>query len=235
MTSPTPQSVITADDFGASTTANHAILDLIAQKKIDRVGVMIRGTFTPDDITTLKNSDVKIDIHLDIPLLHSIVKLYDNTLRRGVFFLFHFICGRISPQKITREWTDQITEFYNTFGTMPDGINSHEHTHLFPPYFRIACTLAQKNDITFIRCGTNGPLPRKNTVSLILAMLHTRNKSILRKFPSLTTTQYLTSLDWIAQKDLPNILHKNNTELLFHPERPEEYEIMLTTDRSDRP
>ena len=47
--------------------------------------------------------------------------------------------------------------------------------------------------------------------------------------------RYIRYLDWIAQKDLPNILHKNNTELLFHPERPEEYEIMLTTDRSDRP
>ncbi len=218
--------MLTADDFGASSKANHAIFDLVALHKIDRVGVMIRGILTPEDFVSLKNANVKIDIHLDIPLLHNTLKLHDNTLRRISIFLFHMICGHISPQKISDEWESQITSFHKKFGTMPDGINSHEHTHFFPPYFRIACTLARKNHIPFIRCGSDGPLPRTTMISMILSILHMFNRRILKSFPMLSTTKHVTSIDWLSKRDLSNVLHKTETELLFHPERPKEYQLI---------
>lgn len=218
--------MLTADDFGANSKANRAIFDLIALHKIDRVGVMIRGIFTLEDIESLKNANVKIDIHLDIPLLHNTLKLHDSTLRRISIFLFHMICGHISSQKIFEEWESQITSFHKKFGMMPDGINSHEHTHFFPPYFRITCTLAQKHHIPFIRCSSNGPLPRTTMISMILSILHMCNKKTLRSFPMLSTTKNVTSIDWLSKKDLSHILYKAETELLFHPERLDEYEII---------
>ncbi len=226
MIPPTRKIMLTADDFGASPKANRAIFDLIALHKIDRVGVMIRGILTQEDIMSLKNTNVKIDIHLDIPLLHNTLKLHDNTLRRMLIFLFHMICGHISPQKISDEWKSQITSFHNKFGKMPDGINSHEHTHFFPFFFRIACTLARKNHIPFIRCSSDGPFPRTTIISMILSILHIFNKRILRSFPMLSTTKHITSIDWLSKKDLSNISHKTETELLFHPERPKEYKLM---------
>jgi predicted glycoside hydrolase/deacetylase ChbG (UPF0249 family) len=226
MTPLTKASLITADDLGASSTANSAILALITQHKVDRVGVMIRGTISQEEITLLKNANIKIDIHLDIPLLHYTLKLHDKTIRRGCRFLFHLLCGHISLQKIAKEWESQIELFHKKFGTMPDGISSHEHTHLFPPYFRTVCTLAQKHHIPFVRCGTHGPAPRTSLISMILSILHIWNKRILRSFPALSTTQSMTSLDWITPEDLPTILITTNTELLCHPERAREYEII---------
>ncbi|MFA5985765.1 MAG: ChbG/HpnK family deacetylase [Parcubacteria group bacterium] len=226
MTPLTKASLITADDLGASPAANSAILTLVAQHKVDRVGVMIRGTISPEEIVLLKNANIKIDIHLDIPSLHYTLKLHDKTMRRGYRFLFHLLCGHISPQKIAKEWESQITLFHEKFGTIPNGISSHEHTHLFPPYFRISCMLAQKHHIPFVRCGTHGPAPRTSLISMILSILHICNKRILRSFPTLSTTRYMTSLDWITPKDLPTILRTTKTELLCHPERAEEYGII---------
>lgn len=226
MISSTRKIILTADDFGASAKANHAIFDLIALHKIDRIGVMIRGTLMPEDIESLKNANVKIDIHLDIPHLHNTLKLHDNTLRRMLIFLFHMICGHISPKKISKEWESQITSFHKKFGIMPDGINSHEHTHFFPPYFHIACTLARKYHIPFIRCGYDSPLPHTTMISMILSILHIRNKKILRTYPMLSTTKHITSIDWLSRRELTNTMHKKETELLFHPERPEEYKVI---------
>ncbi len=229
MTSPIRTVMLTADDFGANIQANHAIFGLIALHKVDRVGVMIRGIFTPEDIVLLKNANIKIDIHLDIPLLHNTLKLHDSTLRRMWFFLFYLICGRISSQKISDEWESQIISFHKKFGAMPDGINSHEHTHFFPPYFRIACTLARRHHIPFIRCGSDGPLPRTTSISMILSILHMLNRRILRSFPMLSTTKHITSIDWLSKRDLSSIPRNTETELLFHPERPEEYEAISKT------
>lgn len=215
----------TADDFGASMRANDTILTLLHEQKVDRVSVMMRPTLTPDVITKLIESSVKIDIHLFIPQLHNVLKLHDNTLQRGMRFLYYILNGTLTKKKISVEWDRQIKAFITTFGYPPNGLNSHEHTHLFPTFFHIACQLAEKHNISFIRCGTKGTRPRTTAISIILSIFHGFNRRTLSKYPSLTTTRYLTSIDWLKNTQFSHM--PKNTEILFHPERPEEYDIVM--------
>ena len=58
--------IVSADDFGQSPSANKNILELLAQNKLQRVSVLINGKFSLEEIRLLINSQVKIDIHLDL-------------------------------------------------------------------------------------------------------------------------------------------------------------------------
>ncbi len=220
------QFTISADDFGASTRANQNILHLAMSGKIDRVAVLIRGQFTADEISALQKTPAKIDLHLDIPCMHKNYAIHHSTPRRIMYFLRALINGDISSHKIALIWHDQLQQFEKVFGTKPNGINSHEHTHFFPPYFHIMCHLAQNNNISFIRYGSHGITPKSKMTSIILSLLHMYNKRIYAAFSSMTTTAQLTSLDWILSKKDPLSLIPHNTELICHPERPEEYAFL---------
>ena len=133
---------VSADDFGISPHANANALYLIMLGKINRVGVMVHGEILDNEIRELAKSGVKIDIHLDI--LHKFNgdrKKRKSTLMRIIEFIAKLISGRISSQKIENEWRLQIEKFREKFGKNPDGINSHEHVHFFPPFFKIALKL----------------------------------------------------------------------------------------------
>jgi predicted glycoside hydrolase/deacetylase ChbG (UPF0249 family) len=146
--------VFSADDFGASQKANDNILELVSLRKIDRVAVMMNGKFTDTEIEALLSSGVKLDIHLDAQQKIE----QDRKLKAGVFgrifkFLKNYVTGQNSPQKIGLIWERQIEDFRNRFGRYPDGLNSHQHIHFFPPYFKIALELCRKYDLEFMRFG----------------------------------------------------------------------------------
>lgn len=219
---------ISVDDFGVNANANNAILDLLHKKKINRIGIMIYEHVSARDIEVLLHSDIKIDLHLEIPTLHKTKKMYGSVLGRGLTFVGSLCTGRISTKKITKEWEQQIILFHEKFGRNPDGLNSHENIHLFPPFFKITCHLAQKHNIPFIRCGTHGMVFTYNITRMILHTLVQCDKKILRYFPQISSTQYLASLDWFSKKtkNITQLPAPTNTEIICHPERSEEYDIL---------
>lgn len=220
--------IISADDFGISKLANQNILMLARSGKLDRVAVMTNQKFlSQEDVSELKKTKVLLDIHLELPVKNNGKrKLKGGIARRGMLFLFHYILGRNGRRQIKHEWRMQIEKFYEIFRKYPDGINSHEYIHFFPPYFRSVLELAKEYRIKFIRFGKLGPLKKKSQIYKILNRLHKINNRKF-KYSHLESTDYFVSLDWVRNferffENSPS----GDIELICHPERKEEIELI---------
>lgn len=218
--------ILSADDFGSSERANRNILYLVSMGKIDRVAVMVHGTIYEQEIRELISSGVKLDIHLDltshinssehIPALH---------LRVGKF-LWNYLRGQYTASKVRANWEAQIEKFHQLFGKYPDGINSHEHVHFFPSFFKVVLKIQETYPIPYLRFATDSILPTKNSTCKVLALLHRFNR---RKFAtsSFASSNHLISLDWIENLDtfLDNP-PSGSVEIVCHPHRAEEFVLV---------
>ncbi|MFZ2975636.1 MAG: ChbG/HpnK family deacetylase [Candidatus Moraniibacteriota bacterium] len=236
--------IISADDFGISEKANRAILELAREKKIDRVAVMMGGKISKDEAKDLLESGVKIDIHL-----HLLEKDFfdkkekkskDGTNKRIAIFLLDFLTGWYGSAKVKIIWKKQIEEFKNIFGRYPDGINSHEHIHFFPPLFKTALKIKEEFKISYIRLGKLKHRGKFGKTVFILDKLRLMNfrrnlifftpLGIARSYPfELNTSDFLVSFDWIKNEEefFENLIEKTQTELVFHPERKNEYDFLM--------
>ncbi len=216
--------IITADDFGLSPRANRNIRYLLSIGKIDRIAIMAHGEISEKEIAELAKSHVKLDIHLDI--LH---ELGNNRKKRAGFawrmfeFFLKILTRKITTRKIEADWENQIKIFRKLFGKNPDGINSHEHIHFFPPFFKVALNLRDKYSIPYIRIGDSASMPHNNAVSYILHFLRKINLSICAKRGCVSSGS-LASLEWIEDIDafLDN-LPEGTIEIVCHPELAEEF------------
>jgi len=237
--------IISADDFGVSPEANRNILALAREKKIDRTGVMMGGKFSEDEIKELLESGIKIDIHLHLLEKDFFEKREEEAsrgvFRRGFLFLIDVTSGRYTPGKVKQIWKKQIEDFRATFGRYPDGLNSHEHMHYFPPFFRVVLALRKELGISFVRLGKwKYKKGQKFTlIAFILDTLRVINGRLNRVFVTLphiakdvpyvlNTSDFLVSFDWINDKEkfFENLPDPGQTELVFHPERKEEFEFL---------
>lgn len=227
--------IISADDFGKSEQANRNILCLAEAGKLDRVSVMVEGNISEEEAERLRTANVKLDIHFELIWQKRRRNLLrDNTLRQGIVFLVNYLWGdcpvpenpRSGAKGVRKEWKSQIEKFRKFFGRVPDGISSHEHTHFFPAYFKIAVSLAKKYEIPFIRFGEKGFFGKKNSVYVILKIMRWLDK---RKFfrSNLSSSNFFASFDWIENFDeFSKNLPEGKTEIACHPERKEELELI---------
>jgi chitin disaccharide deacetylase len=217
--------IITADDFGLNSKTNSDILYLVGLGKIDRVAIMVHGKMTAEEVQQLAKSRVKLDIHLDI--LHE----FENdqrkklgAIRRTLGFLFKILTGKLTSKKVSTDWENQIEMFIKIFGKSPDGLNSHEHVHLFPPFFKVALNLLDKYSIPYVRFGDSIFILHHKIIAYILHILRKINlKACLGH--SCVSSGSLVSLDWID--DLDNFLGnlpEGTTEIVCHPEIPADFE-----------
>ena len=219
--------IISADDFGISPLANENILALAEAGKLDRVAVMTNGSFTDLEIERLKKTSVKLDIHLDLASeISAKRKLKDGILVRGLKFTFAYLSDHLNANSKEQHWEKQLKDFHTIIGKYPDGINSHQHIHFFPAYFKIILRLAQKNNIIFVRFGRKGLVLRNNKVHHILYWLRKKDARSFRA-SKLDSTDHMISLDWISDiQKFINRLPAGTTEIVCHPERQEEFELM---------
>jgi len=220
--------IVTADDYGIRQTAE-PILRLVHTGKIDRVAVMVHYV-SPDQAQALLQTGVKIDLHLElIDILKSGDKVYDNTLKRSINFAFRYVLRIVTRKKVEEEWRVQIDRFNELFGRMPDGLDSHEHLHYFPPFFRVCVKLAEEFDIPFVRFGRKGLLTgfHHSLTGRILSFFSRQMRSFFAETDR-QTTQYVVSLDWFS--DVETFLEKRpngSLEIIVHPEREEDYHAIL--------
>lgn len=211
--------IVTADDFGMSQRANQNILYLISLGKINRVGVMVNGKITKAEVDDLIRSGVKLDIHLDI--LHELGD--QRKQRKSVFFrtfdfIVKIITRKISSSKVRKDWESQIIKFKEIIGKNPDGINSHEHVHFFPPFFKIAMKLKDEHSIPYVRFGDSFVARHNNFISRILHYLRKINMRSCQEHGCVSSGS-LVSLDWI--KDIDDFLNnppEGTIEIICHPE-----------------
>jgi predicted glycoside hydrolase/deacetylase ChbG (UPF0249 family) len=219
--------IVSADDFGLSKTANRNILEVVKSKKIDRVSVMADGILVKEEVEEILNSGIEIDIHFDlVKKITSNSILADNSLKRSLKFIFNFFSGKAKVSLMEKDWIRQLEKFKEIFGRNPDGINSHQHIHFFPPYFKIALKLAEDSGISYIRYGSKGFLGNLTVVRLILSILCGKDNKLFGS-SGLKSSDYLVSYDWICYfsgflKKIP----EGKTEIIFHPEREKEFEVI---------
>lgn len=221
--------VITADDYGIRETAK-PILELVRAGKIDRVAVMIRYV-SPEEAQALLATGVKIDLHLElIDILKSGEEMYDSVIKRGINFVFRYGLGIVTAKKAEKEWRTQIDRFRELFGRVPEGLDSHEHLHYFPSFFRVCARLAEEYSIPFIRFGRKGLLPglHGSLTGRILHFLSRRTQTLFRE-TNITTTDYVVSLDWFPDFTdfIAHLPEEGTIELVVHPERTEDYQSVL--------
>ncbi|OGI14376.1 MAG: hypothetical protein A3E38_00375 [Candidatus Moranbacteria bacterium RIFCSPHIGHO2_12_FULL_54_9] len=220
--------IVTADDYGIRQTAE-LILRLVHEGKVDRVAVLIHYV-SAEQAAALLATGVKIDLHLElIGLLKSGEKVYESALVRSINFIIRYVTGLVTAKKVREEWQDQIERFRELFGRLPDGLNSHEHLHCFPAFFRVFTRLAEAYGISYIRFGKKGMLTglRGAFIARILAVFWKRTAAIYAE-TRLDTSDYLVSLDWLPDfKAFSEQLPHGSIELVVHLEREEDYRTML--------
>jgi len=215
---------VSADDFGISPRANRNILYLLDLGKIDRVAVMVRGSISPSEKDRLLRSGVKLDIHLDI--LHELDqdrKKRSGALSRSFGFMGKILIGKVSPKNVQADWNSQILRFKEIFEKNPDGMNSHEHVHFYPPFFNIMLILQNIYSIPYIRFGDSVDTKHHTVVAHILHWLHLLNQHAWAKNGCVSSNS-LISLDWIDDMDaFLEKLPKGTTEIACHPEKAEDF------------
>ena len=228
-----------ADDFGISKLANVNILALLEEGKLDRVSVMISENLSPKDVQKLKNSGAKLDIHLHLVKQDSDYWRGNRLMREGIVkrlvcFFLNFVSGKSRPQKVSLRWAVQIEKFREIFGQSPDGIGSHEYIHCFPPYLKETIHLAQKYQIPYLRFGRNDFTCERRPIAQMINWLRKRRKEQVKE-SGLETTDYMFSFDWFDNldflKDLPT---QATSEIVFHPERENEYEFLSKRENNSR-
>jgi len=143
---PSPKSTmpclrITADDYGLCSGVNAGIEELAAQGAISAVSVMVHDGAALETAHRLGHLAVRTGLHLvfveERPLSapFELVGLLtpSGTLPRSYRDLFARLVLRPSlAVALAREARRQIERF-GTLGLRLDFINSHQHTHMFPP------------------------------------------------------------------------------------------------------
>lgn len=219
--------IISADDFGKSELANRNILKLAEAGKLDRVSVMMDGDFSREELKRLVETGVKLDIHLHLRnRWEDKEKIMESFIKRSIIFLSNYLFGIFSRKRVEREWERQIERFIKITNRVPDGINAHRYDHFFPVYFPVAAKLAKKFQIERIRFGEIIQAGKNGLTAGILNFFWKRNrKKILAS--GLKSFSFCVNLDWIRNfsKFLKNPL-RGETELVCHPERKEEVDII---------
>ena len=226
--------IITADDFGIGKQANEKIIELAELGKLQRVGIMIHGTIDPDQLGRLIKTGVSLDIHLDI--LHEfsdkrhqrVGKLFSRLLD----FFVRLLRGKLGSNAAYVDWKNQIDLFEQLIGKRPDGINSHEHIHFFPPLFRVALRLRDEYHIDFIRLGERSYPGIHGPVSLILDAMRLCNAGSFKKSKA-RSTDHVVSIDWISNiKQFSGAPASGTTEIVCHPELKADFDAVMKLTES---
>jgi predicted glycoside hydrolase/deacetylase ChbG (UPF0249 family) len=221
--------IVSADDFGIGSQANQNILRLVSLGKIDRVAVMVDGDVPLDEIGLLIKSGVKLDVHLEMnrSSMENRAKQADAAFPRLLRFFFLYLSGGVSTLETEHLWENQIKKFHHLFERFPDGINSHEHIHYFPPCFRIACALREKYAIPYIRFAMKRIMPHSSLRALIIDRLRKINQRSISSGPFLSS-DYMTSLNWMPDMDdLMNRFQHGSIEVVSHPEMNDEFNYIM--------
>ncbi len=214
---------LSADDFGYSAQANKNILELAKLGKIHRVAVLIEGFVTKEELIKLQQLGIKLDIHLTFP--EGLRKRHGIVHRLFLFFKNHLL-KKDDLIQIQKKWEEQIQKFIKIIGQKPDGLNSHEYIHFYPPYFRFILDLAKKFDIPYVRFGQRKVWGDFNATFFILSQLHRWNKKVFQS-SNKTSSDYITSLDWAKNPEkFIKKLPAGEIEIVCHPEKNKEFELI---------
>lgn len=225
-----PSSQLAFDDFGITKEVNARILELAEALPHSRVAVMMNGQFSEEDKARLACSQVSIDVHLDRHTKAWVSPDKSVWIRIGAF-LKEALYEK-DTIAIEQVWIEQIEEFRNRFGRLPQALNTHEHVHFFPQYFQALLRVAKKFEINEIRFAHSGT-KNHGVVAWVLNVLRWWNRRVFQK-SGYQTSKYLLSWDWFytsrnPQAQIERYLQEGTTEIVFHVAHEKEYWLLKKT------
>ena len=155
-----------ADDWGMSPSINDAILDLIENKLIYSVSIIIGGKYVDYRLRELlllqKTNEVKLSLHFNLT--------YKHEFRSPIQVLIAYALRRINYSSVRKELLNQI-KIAESKEIHFDMIDGHHHIHLLPFVFKVINQNVDKININAIRVMNDILHFTSYSVSLMVSIL----------------------------------------------------------------
>ena len=159
--------IVNADDFGLCAEITTGIIKAHTEGIVTAASIVANGRYFKEGIALLKNTGLDAGVHLTLvgeekPLSGPINGLVDE---EGYFLASYretaarIVSGRFDNAALKKELFDQVGRIRDC-GINPTHLDSHQHLHLLPAVRKIACEIAKKFNIRWIR------LPSANIVGV---------------------------------------------------------------------
>lgn len=152
--------MVNADDFGLLEGVNQGIIKAFRDGIVTGASIMPTGKAFDHAVALAKqNNNLDIGVHLsltqDVPVsrVGQVTSLVDEAgffCRDWRLFMGKFLRRRMRVSEVEAEWEAQIRKVLDA-GLAPTHIDSHQHVHIVPALWTIACRLANKYNIRVVR------------------------------------------------------------------------------------
>jgi len=222
------QLAVNADDFGFTPDVNQGIVEAHRHGIVTATTLMANGAAFDDAVRlATETSTLDIGCHLVLVSGHSLVT--GRPLPESVPQLLAAMARR--EIRVYDELNAQITRILAA-GIRPTHLDTHKHTHLYPPVLDALTRLAEERGIRWVRRPFDFPLNAlrgtvpvlKRAISGALGLLRRRFHAVLAKHGCASTDHFagfqITGVLRTAELvELLGTLPEGTTELMCHPGR----------------
>lgn len=239
------QLVVNADDYGRTESGDRRIRKSVEGGIATSTSVM---TNIQDDLDTefFYGKDVGVGFHLNLTEGRPLTRAPSLVDRSGSFlgpkrFLARYLLGRLDSDDIRREAMAQLEKLEASYQGQLDHINSHHHVHLLPGIKNMVLEIADASGMPYVRCS-------REHVPSLKYLYRSLTYSRLPRFFAVALTRLFASCSrkcafsgilnmgcWTRGK-MKIFLEANSrqkTELVLHPERERDLQILLDPEVKD--
>jgi len=215
---------VNADDFGFTVDVNEGIVDAHVRGILTSTTLMANGHAFADAVSRAKATPT-LDVGCHLVLVGGMSLVSKTPLPTSISAMMRAATfGALEPY---HEFRAQIKKILAA-GIRPTHLDTHKHTHLFPPVLDAVARLAQEFSIPWVRRpfdfpiqGQRVPLPRQ-ALSRSLGVLRQRFHSKLARHGCWTTDYFagFSLTGHLQIQDLVQLLDQlpdGVTELMVHP------------------
>ena len=153
--------IVNADDYGYFPCVSSGILSAARSGVVTATSVMANRPGIEEHLSWLSGTDrIDIGIHLNatygVPISTALKdKMSDNQgeFKDKYWWVYRSSIDRAMVRDLSLEWRAQIERCLDQ-GIKIKFLNSHEHVHMLPKLFPVACKLAKTYNIQFVRYST---------------------------------------------------------------------------------
>ena len=127
--------IIVADDFGLCEKHDEIIVELVKNRKINAISVLVHGELDSKRVNEVRKMRDFLSIGLHLNLTMVLPKI--QPLGSIETLIIKSLLRVLDTHEIKKIITSQIRSFEKIFGGLPDFIDGHEHVHILPSILEI--------------------------------------------------------------------------------------------------
>jgi chitin disaccharide deacetylase len=215
---------VNADDFGFTVDVNEGIVDAHVRGILTSTTLMANGAAFNDAVQRA-HATPTLDVGCHLVLVGGMSLVSKTPLPTSLRSMMSAVAfGGLEPY---HEFRAQIKKILAA-GIRPTHLDTHKHTHLFPPVLDAVARLSQEFSIPWVRRpfdfpldGQRVPLPRQ-ALSRSLQIVRQQFHSKLARY-GCWTTDHFAGFSLTGRLQVPDLVHlldqlpEGVTELMVHP------------------